>query len=68
MRDEDLRNRCRDYWAHETWLMRGAMEQREVVEGVKDALSGRIDIDSINREAETYTDGVLDAFFAEEKT
>ncbi|QPG93699.1 hypothetical protein C2857_001774 [Epichloe festucae Fl1] len=67
MRDEELRNRCQNYWAHEVRLMREVMEERDVVEAVNDALSNRINIDSINREAETYTDGVLDAFFAEEK-
>ncbi|KAG5982105.1 hypothetical protein E4U55_002283 [Claviceps digitariae] len=64
MRDDDLRSRCQEYWAHETKLMRSAMEERDVVESVNDALSTRIDIESINKEAETYTDGVLKAFFA----
>ncbi|KAG6004811.1 hypothetical protein E4U21_000767 [Claviceps maximensis] len=63
MRNEDLRTRCQEYWAHETRLMRGAMEQREVVECVNDALSTRINIESIDKEAEKYTDGVLNTFF-----
>ncbi|CCE27237.1 uncharacterized protein CPUR_00709 [Claviceps purpurea 20.1] len=67
MRDEELRGRSEDYWTHETNLMRGAMEQREVVEGVNDALSARINIDAINKEAETYTEGVLNAFFVAQK-
>lgn len=67
MRDEELRGRSENYWTHETNLMRGAMEQREVVEGVNDALSARINIDAINKEAETYTEGVLNAFFVTHK-
>ncbi|KAG6016836.1 hypothetical protein E4U54_000390 [Claviceps lovelessii] len=63
MRNEELRARYQEYWAHETKLMRGAMEQREVVECVNDALSTRINIEGINKEAETYTEGVLNAFF-----
>ncbi|KIE01189.1 hypothetical protein MAJ_03046, partial [Metarhizium majus ARSEF 297] len=60
MRDEELRSRCQTYWAHEVRLMRDVMEEREVVEGVNDALSNRINIDSISKDAETYTDSVLE--------
>ncbi|KAK2591002.1 hypothetical protein QQS21_011315 [Conoideocrella luteorostrata] len=61
MRDEELRNRCQGYWAHEVRLMREVMEERDVVEGVNDALSNRINIDSVNKDAEAYTNGVLEA-------
>ncbi|KHN97755.1 uncharacterized protein MAM_04144 [Metarhizium album ARSEF 1941] len=60
MRDEELRKRCQAYWAHEGHLMREMMEEREVVESVNDALGHRINIDDIAKDAETYTDSVLE--------
>ncbi|OAA44271.1 hypothetical protein NOR_03999 [Metarhizium rileyi] len=60
MRDEELRSRCQRYWAHEVHLTREVMEERDVIEGVNDALSNRINIDSISKDAETYADSVLE--------
>ncbi|KAL2021567.1 hypothetical protein VTK56DRAFT_7066 [Thermocarpiscus australiensis] len=59
VRDEELRGRSNAYWAHEVRLMREMMEEREVVEGVNDALLNRIDIASISRDAEAYARAVL---------
>ncbi|KND92493.1 hypothetical protein TOPH_02672 [Tolypocladium ophioglossoides CBS 100239] len=59
LRDEDLRARSHAYWAHEVRLMREVMEEREVIEGVNDALSNRIDIQTISRDAEAYSQSVL---------
>ncbi|KAH6848333.1 hypothetical protein B0I37DRAFT_161798 [Chaetomium sp. MPI-CAGE-AT-0009] len=59
LRDEELRARSTAYWAHEVRLMREMMEEREVVEGVNDALLNRIDIRSIERDAEVYAQAVL---------
>ncbi|EHK18264.1 uncharacterized protein TRIVIDRAFT_68297 [Trichoderma virens Gv29-8] len=59
MRDEDLRSRSQGYWQHEVRLMGEVMEEREVIDGVNDALSNRIDIQNITRDAETYTQNVL---------
>jgi hypothetical protein len=59
IRDEELRTRSQAYWAHEGFLMRDVMEEREVVEGVNDALANRIDIRGIERDAETYAANVL---------
>ncbi|KAK4102653.1 hypothetical protein N658DRAFT_447306 [Parathielavia hyrcaniae] len=59
LRDEELRARGNAYWAHEVRLMREIMEEREVVEGVKDALTNRIDIAGIERDAEAYAKAVL---------
>ncbi|KAK7419457.1 hypothetical protein QQZ08_010827 [Neonectria magnoliae] len=59
LRDEDLRSRSQGYWAHEVRLMREVMEEREVIEGVNDALSNRIDIQTITRDAEAYAHNVL---------
>lgn len=66
MRDEELRNRCQNYWAHEVRLMREVMEEREVLEGVNDALGNRINIESISKDAEMYTNSVLAALQQEE--
>lgn len=59
IRDEELRTRTQAYWAHEGVVMRDVMEEREVVEGVNDALANRIDIRNIERDAETYATNVL---------
>ncbi|EAQ83980.1 hypothetical protein CHGG_10384 [Chaetomium globosum CBS 148.51] len=59
LRDEELRGRSVAYWAHEVRLMREMMEEREVVEGVNDALLNRIDIRGIERDAEAYAKAVL---------
>lgn len=59
LRDEDLRSRSQAYWVHEVRLMRDVMEEREVIEGVNDALENRINIANITRDAETYADNVL---------
>ncbi|KAL1838972.1 hypothetical protein VTJ49DRAFT_2017 [Mycothermus thermophilus] len=59
LRDEELRGRSVTYWAHEVRLMREMMEEREVVEGVNDALQNRIDIAGIERDAEAYAKAML---------
>ncbi|KAL2265687.1 hypothetical protein VTJ83DRAFT_6787 [Remersonia thermophila] len=59
LRDEELRARSVTYWAHEVRLMREMMEEREVVEGVNDALANRIDIGGIERDAEAYAKAML---------
>lgn len=59
IRDEDLRTRGTAYWSHEVRLMRDVMEDREVIEGVNDALENRIDITTISKDAEMYALSVL---------
>ncbi|TDZ31201.1 hypothetical protein C8035_v005272 [Colletotrichum spinosum] len=59
MRDEDLRRRSQAYWSHEVRVVRDVMEEREVVEGVNNALENRINIQSITADAETYAEGVF---------
>jgi hypothetical protein len=59
LRDEDLRARTAAYWTHEGRLMREVMEDREVVEGVNDALANRINIQDISRDAENYATNML---------
>jgi hypothetical protein len=59
IRDEELRTRGTAYWSHEVRLMRDVMEDREVIEGVNDALENRIDIQTITQDAEMYAQTVL---------
>ncbi|KAI1460868.1 hypothetical protein F4805DRAFT_415892 [Annulohypoxylon moriforme] len=59
LRDEDMRARTQAYWRHEGRLMREVMEEREVVEGVNDALENRINIQDITRDADAYALNVL---------
>ncbi|KAK4644691.1 hypothetical protein QC761_307120 [Podospora bellae-mahoneyi] len=58
-RDEGLRGRSNGYWAHEVRLTREMMEEEEVVRGMNDALENRLDVRSLERDAEEYTRGVL---------
>lgn len=58
LRDDDLRARISAYWTHEGKVMREVMEEREVVEGVNDALK-RINIGDITRDAEQYALNML---------
>ncbi|UNI16114.1 hypothetical protein JDV02_002583 [Purpureocillium takamizusanense] len=60
LRDEDLRARSHAYWTHEVRLMRDVMEERDVIEGVNDALANRIDIQAISRDADMYAHSVLE--------
>ncbi|KAI9901341.1 hypothetical protein N3K66_003158 [Trichothecium roseum] len=59
LRDEDLRTRNHAYWGHEVRLMGEVMEDREVIDGVNDALSNRIKIQEITNDAEQYSQTVL---------
>ncbi|KAI1260791.1 CHD5-like protein-domain-containing protein [Xylariaceae sp. FL1019] len=59
LRDEELRQKMLEYWVSEGVLMRELMEEREVVEGVNDALSSRIRMEDMSRDAETFVTNVL---------
>ena len=59
LRDEELRARNQMYWNHEVRVMREAMEEREVIEGVNDALQNRINMAGVMKDAEAYADGFL---------
>ncbi|KAJ9141862.1 Chorismate synthase protein [Pleurostoma richardsiae] len=61
VRDAELRARSTEYWHQEVRLVGEAMEDREVVDGVKDALENRIDIQRITRDADSYAQNVLQA-------
>lgn len=65
-RDEELRRRNEAYWMQEGDIMRGVMEEREVVESVNDALgNGRLDIEKVERDASAYADSITSALRAE---
>lgn len=57
-RDEELRDMVQSYWNHEVVFMGKAMEEREVVEGMNDALSNRIDIATMAKDADAYAKDV----------
>jgi hypothetical protein len=59
IRDEELRERSQAYWQHEGRLMREVMEERDVIEGVADALQNRINVKEIERDADTYAANIL---------
>ncbi|KAF4119427.1 Conserved hypothetical, protein [Geosmithia morbida] len=59
VRDQDLRSRTHAYWAHEVDLMADIMQDADVVRGVNDALTNRINIDDITRDADVYSRNVL---------
>lgn len=60
LRDEELYSRTRAYWQHEVRLMQEVMEDKEVIDGVNDALANRIDIQNITRDADMYAQNVLE--------
>ncbi|KAH6656760.1 hypothetical protein BKA67DRAFT_552972 [Truncatella angustata] len=59
IRDEELRERMQSYWQHEGRLMREVMEEKEVIDGVNDALSNRINIAGITNDAEVYATSII---------
>ena len=59
IRDEGLRNRNQSYWVHEGRLMNEMMENREVLQGVNNALENRINMDRISADAEMYAGKVI---------
>ncbi|KAE9377747.1 hypothetical protein N431DRAFT_554087 [Stipitochalara longipes BDJ] len=58
-RDEELRARSQGYWVHEGRVMGELMQEREVVDGVRNALDGRINMATITADAETYAQSVI---------
>ena len=58
VRDEGLRRKGEAYWRQEGQVMGEVMDEREVVEGVRNALSGRIQVDLVEEEARKYAEGI----------
>lgn len=59
IRDEGLRHRSDSYWVREGRVTREALEDREVLESMNNALENRIDLDRITGDAEAYADKVI---------
>ncbi|KAL0940881.1 uncharacterized protein CTRU02_203644 [Colletotrichum truncatum] len=59
LRDDELRARSQAYWLHEVRLVREVMEEREVIEGVNNALENRLNIQTITADAESYSQSVF---------
>jgi len=59
-RDGQLREAGERYWVREGMAMGEAMEDREVVEGVQNALEERIDMANISKDAEAYARSVVE--------
>lgn len=59
-RDEGLSERGRGYWRREKVVMGEVMDEREVVEGVRNALEGgRVKVEEVEREAGRYAEGIV---------
>ena len=60
VRDEGLSAQGREYWKREKLVMGEVMDEREVVEGVRDALEkGRVSVQRVEDEARKYADGIV---------
>ena len=58
VRDEGLRRKAEAYWRREGVVMGEVMDEREVVEGVRSALSGRIQVGAVEEEARKYAEAI----------
>lgn len=58
-RDENLRNATQGYWVKEGSVMREVMEDREVIEGVNNALENRINVARISEDAGMYAGNII---------
>jgi len=58
-RDEGLRGRGAEYWRRERVVMGEVMDEREVVEGVRDALENRVRVQSVEEEARRWAEGIV---------
>lgn len=59
VRDESLRKRTEVYWRREGQFMGDVMDEREVVESVRNALSERVQVAKVEDEARKYAEGVI---------
>lgn len=59
VRDKDLRAKVNEYWVREANVMSEVLETREVVDGVRNALEGRVDLVAVQRDADAFAEAVL---------
>ena len=57
-RDEGLRRKTDGYWVREGQVMGQIMDEREVLDGVRNALSGRVHVATVEAEARKYAEGI----------
>lgn len=58
-RDKGLRQRGDVYWAQEGRVMEEVMTDRAVVDGMRNALDGRISVSKVEEEARKYAEGIV---------
>ena len=58
VRDEGLRRKTEAYWRKEGEITGQIMAEREVIEGVRNALDGRIQVVTLEAEATKYAEGI----------
>lgn len=61
-RDQELKAQNHHFWMQESQAMGAIMEEKEVVDGVNDALENRIDMATVLTEAKGYASGIVEAF------
>ena len=59
VRDEGMRRRNEIYWIREGQVMGEVMDEREVVEGVRSALTERVQVSQVEDEAQRFADGLI---------
>ena len=65
VREEALRKRSEVYWKQEKMVMGEVMDEREVVESVRNALeSGRVSIQNVEDEASKYAEGITEGMIS----
>ena len=58
VRDEGLRRRTEGYWINEGKVMGDIMAEREVVEGVRNALESRVQVGRVEDDARKFAEGI----------
>lgn len=59
VRDEGLGRRGAEYWRREKVIMTEVMDEREVVEGVRDALEKRVQVQNVDEEARRWAESFV---------
>lgn len=59
VRDEGLRKRGVDYWRREGQVMAQVMDDKEVVDGVRNALANRINVATVEEDAKKFAETLL---------
>ncbi|RKF56576.1 putative chorismate synthase protein [Golovinomyces cichoracearum] len=63
VRNQELRDEVQQYWMNEVQLTQRVMEEKEVVDSVKNALESRIDMDIIVADAHNYVQNIMKSFY-----